>query len=353
MSGVFISYRHSDAKQAAVRIRNHLADAFGEDHVFIDTALEAEADASADLLARHLATASVVVAVVGPDWLAADSDGRARLLDPDDYLRFELQAAIDRGLPIVPAFVNGACGLPGLESLPAAIERMADHQGLQLRMDRFELDVRELESMIEPLVKKAALAPSADDLKNPALGFTAITLLNGRELGPFEALKLQTTYEAIKRGLGAVSPMGSLAGYDRAFLDVLSPLVDHGRFQLTPRIAPLLEKAARQACRIKPYQRTLAAVDLSFFRWGRSGIVVTDDGLFRFGDATETTFVSNGELAEQQIELAGSESVRVGTTVLTVPRRVDAHRVLDFVRAVASVARYELPAHRKPRLVVR
>src|SRR5512135_59939 len=51
----------------------------------------------------------VLLAVIGPGWLtAAKAPGMRRLDDPLDFVRMEIEAALERDIPIVPLLVNNA-----------------------------------------------------------------------------------------------------------------------------------------------------------------------------------------------------------------------------------------------------
>jgi len=50
----------------------------------------------------------VLVAVIGPDWLLAANEKGRRRDDPQDRVRLELEAGIERGIPLIPALVGGA-----------------------------------------------------------------------------------------------------------------------------------------------------------------------------------------------------------------------------------------------------
>jgi hypothetical protein len=72
-----------------------------------------------------------VIAVIGPNWLTAqerEGPGR-RLDDPDDRLRRELEAAIRRGVPVIPLLVSGA-RTPAREELPESLQPLVDWQSV-------------------------------------------------------------------------------------------------------------------------------------------------------------------------------------------------------------------------------
>lgn len=47
--------------------------------------------------------------VIGTRWLdASDMFGRSRLNDPNDFVSLEIQAGLNRKIPVIPALVDGA-----------------------------------------------------------------------------------------------------------------------------------------------------------------------------------------------------------------------------------------------------
>src|SRR5262245_35649748 len=83
---------------------------FGHSDVFFDTGIQSGADFR-DVIAEALKAADVALAVIGPHWEAA------RLSSDEDFVRFELEALLTRGTPVIPVLVKPA-GLPSSTDLP-------------------------------------------------------------------------------------------------------------------------------------------------------------------------------------------------------------------------------------------
>src|SRR5215468_9038498 len=115
--GIFVSYRRQETSHLAGRLSDRLADRFGEGQVFMDVdAIEPGVD-FAEEISRAVAACQVLLAVIGPNWLTAtDERGRRRLDNPDDLVRLEVEAALARGVLVIPILVEGAV-MPGREDL--------------------------------------------------------------------------------------------------------------------------------------------------------------------------------------------------------------------------------------------
>ena len=90
MTNVFVSYRRADSDVIAGRIRDRLARAYGDQSVFMDIdnipfGVDFRSHVK-DVLNRG----DVMIAVIGPNWLAPDETGRSRLADETDPVRLEL-----------------------------------------------------------------------------------------------------------------------------------------------------------------------------------------------------------------------------------------------------------------------
>jgi dipeptidyl aminopeptidase/acylaminoacyl peptidase len=150
--GIFISYRRQETSDLAGRLYDRLADRFGEDQVFMDVdTIELGVD-FAEVITSAVATCEVLLAVIGPHWLtAADKHDRRRLDDPDDIVRLEVEAALDREVRVIPILVGGAV-MPQRGELPDSLAKLARRNGLNVRHDSFRSDVARLVTAIERIV---------------------------------------------------------------------------------------------------------------------------------------------------------------------------------------------------------
>jgi hypothetical protein len=147
--GIFVSYRRQETSHLAGRLADRLADRFGEGQVFIDVdTIEPGVD-FAEEIDRAVATCKVLLAVIGPAWLtSADERGRRRLDDPDDIVRLEIEAALARGVRVIPILAEGA-PMPSREDLPGSLVGLARLNALPIRHESFRSDVGRLVTAIE------------------------------------------------------------------------------------------------------------------------------------------------------------------------------------------------------------
>ena len=119
MSDIFISYRRQDASGSAGRLADHLEKFFTEKAIFRDVAAIEDGEDFGDAIKKQLKSCSVFLAVIGPRWLdAVDAKGQRRLDDPEDWVRREISAALQRSdIRVIPVLVDHA-PLPGEQDLP-------------------------------------------------------------------------------------------------------------------------------------------------------------------------------------------------------------------------------------------
>jgi hypothetical protein len=147
--GVFISYRRQETSDLAGRLYDRLADRFGQAKVFMDVDTIEPGTDFTDAITQAVGTCQVLVAVIGPQWLAAsDKHGRRRLDNPDDLVRVEVEAALARGVRVIPLLAGGA-EMPQRQELPDSLGELARRHALVVRHDSFRSDVARLITAIE------------------------------------------------------------------------------------------------------------------------------------------------------------------------------------------------------------
>ena len=144
MGNVFISYRRAETAGEARALFKDLAAALGSDSVFMDVDTIALGRDFREIVREHLASSDIMLALVGRDWVGIkDAAGCKRLEDPKDFVRLEIEAALKRGIPVIPVLVQGA-QMPTTDQLPPEIRNFTFRNAFELSHNRWESDVREL-----------------------------------------------------------------------------------------------------------------------------------------------------------------------------------------------------------------
>lgn len=121
MPEIFISYRRQDTRQIVASMYNFVAEAFGAETVYVDTASIAVGEDFMRAIEQTLANAKVMLVVIGVNWLGAEADGTRRIDQFDDAVRAEVRMGLELArqghLKVIPVLVDAA-PMPPVEQLP-------------------------------------------------------------------------------------------------------------------------------------------------------------------------------------------------------------------------------------------
>ena len=163
--GVFISYRRDDTAGFAGRIYDRLTNALGRESVFIDVDNIPAGLDFVDVLSERVGRCDALVAIIGRNWLAsADKTNLRRLDDLTDFVRIEIEAALDRNVPVIPVLVDGAV-MPQADDLPDGLKKLARRQGIEISHTRFDADA---ERLTDALARIEGKTPADADARLPA-----------------------------------------------------------------------------------------------------------------------------------------------------------------------------------------
>jgi hypothetical protein len=173
MGKIFVSYRRSDSAAVALNIAQSLEREFGVSNVFHDIDLKA-GERYAETLTEHLKLCSVLLAVIGPNWVRSQNDsGKSRLYDQKDWVRIEILTALQRGIPIIPVLVEGAM-LPSPEDLPPELRRLREYQTAIVTTARYRYEIsgliKDLRQVLRLRSHFSTMAPLITALRYAFLG---------------------------------------------------------------------------------------------------------------------------------------------------------------------------------------
>jgi len=152
MSGIFISYRRDDSAAYAGRLYDRLANHFGHNRIFMDIEHIEPGEDFTEVIQKQLAAVDVAIILIGKQWLdIADSTGQRRLDDPDDFVRLEIVAILERKIRAIPVLVGGAV-MPKRSQLPDPLAPLIQRHALEVSDLRFHSDVETLIGTLERIV---------------------------------------------------------------------------------------------------------------------------------------------------------------------------------------------------------
>ena len=141
---IFISYRRQDSAYPAGWLYDRLAEQYGPDQVFKDVDSIELGDDFVETITNAVGSCDILLALIGQEWLdIAGADGTRRLDDPDDFVRLEIEAALEREVLLIPILVDGAT-MPRGDQLPPSIAALVRRHALELSPHRFRADTERL-----------------------------------------------------------------------------------------------------------------------------------------------------------------------------------------------------------------
>ncbi len=150
MSRIFISYRREDSDIWAGRLADELRKHFPAEQVFQDIASIDPGANFRTVLKEALATAAVMLVIIGPRWLSAtDKNGRKRLESSADFVHQEVAESLrSPAVRVFPLLVNGAA-MPVEEDLPDPLKPLVERNAVELTVRHWASDVAQLVQTIK------------------------------------------------------------------------------------------------------------------------------------------------------------------------------------------------------------
>jgi TIR domain len=159
---IFINYRREDTAGHAGRLYDALAARFGDDHVFMDIDAIDPGEDFTKVVEQSVGSCDVLLAMIGRTWTTtADREGRRRLDKPNDWVRVEIQTALDRAdTRVIPTLVQGA-EMPSSDDLPPPLQKLSHRNAFEIRDSRWRSDVDRLIKDLEELARGRSRPPQA------------------------------------------------------------------------------------------------------------------------------------------------------------------------------------------------
>jgi TIR domain/AAA ATPase domain len=151
-SKIFLSYRRTDSSYIAQWLYERLARHFGDDRIFLDVDTIPLGEDFRKFIAEKLDECGVLLAIIGDNWLDSrfpdgPNQGDRRLDDPKDFVRIEIETALQSEISLIPILV-GHASIPGQKDLPVALQAIVGLNAAEVRAGK------DLHSHIERLIER-------------------------------------------------------------------------------------------------------------------------------------------------------------------------------------------------------
>jgi hypothetical protein len=227
---IFISYRRSDTSGHAGRLFDAITANYPQWDIYMDVdAIEPGLD-FVESLENAVGSCDVVLALIGRGWLGSTSGTSGpRLQDVNDFVRLEIDAALARGIRVIPILVQGAC-MPTPEELPESTRGLARRNALELSDLRWHYDCEQLLDVLDRL----------QDLHEPS------NELGGSSIDPLRAPRGSTSSDDLAADSPSHAPISGGTEPDPAVHEVVSG-VDRAKRPAEGKTARTLGSRSRAA----------------------------------------------------------------------------------------------------------
>lgn len=166
---VFICYRHDPAEPAAVYLRHALGAALGEENIFRDLDTLQPGQKFEVAIAEAIRNTTVFLVLIGPSWLTVRGPGGTRrLIEKGDYVRIEIETALEAGVEIIPLLIDGA-KMPSRRQLPESIAELHGSHAYELP---WAVGIARLSDRILQLEKQREAREAAERAERQRLDLT-------------------------------------------------------------------------------------------------------------------------------------------------------------------------------------
>lgn len=146
---IFISYRRSDSAGYAGRLFDYLKDYFGEERIFFDVDT---IDPGVDFerkIKSELENSGVLLVLIGDHWLEVkDMMGNRRLDNPRDYIRLEVETALNKDITVIPVLLQGV-SVPSGNELPENLYGLSRRNAVKLSDEHWYSDLGVLTAILK------------------------------------------------------------------------------------------------------------------------------------------------------------------------------------------------------------
>jgi len=166
---VFISYRRQETAWPARQLYDLLVAELGADRVFKDVDNIEPGDDFVERIQSAVGSCEVLLALIGPQWLTiADATGARRLDDPQDFVRLEVETALNRDdVRVIPILVDNA-RMPTPQELPKGLAALTRRQAVEINPVNF--DTRRLLKVLNDTLNDVRREPAVRSRSGPSVG---------------------------------------------------------------------------------------------------------------------------------------------------------------------------------------
>lgn len=140
---IFISYRREDSRYVTGRIYDNLLRELSTASIYKDVDSIPLGEDFREHIRKSVEQCDILLAVIGDHW-AVTKNGVNRLQDKKDWVRIEIESALQRDIPVIPLLIDEV-DIPDESLLPEPLKSLQYRNGMPIRPDPdFHNDIRRL-----------------------------------------------------------------------------------------------------------------------------------------------------------------------------------------------------------------
>ncbi len=156
---IFICYRRDDSQGSTGRLYDQLSAHFGPNRIFMDVDAIRPGEDFVQAIDEAVRSSGVFIAVIGKRWLGTGGKRSRAVDDPNDFVRMEVLAALERDIRVIPVLVDDA-DMPRTRDLPSPLAKLTRRNAIEVSHTHWKRDVAQLIKELEVTVGVAKKGPS-------------------------------------------------------------------------------------------------------------------------------------------------------------------------------------------------
>jgi pterin-4a-carbinolamine dehydratase len=146
---IFLSYRRADTAPQTLALKLELERNLSAVQVFMDNGAIVVGAKFPDEIYNALGAATLVIAMIGKEWLGASKDGGRRIDDPEDWVFREISFALrNKTRAILPVFVDDTQKIP-TNDLPEELKSLSELHSSWVSVSKWEASIDQLLRYLE------------------------------------------------------------------------------------------------------------------------------------------------------------------------------------------------------------
>jgi TIR domain len=204
MAKIFMCHRRGDDDAMMRLLYDRLEQEFGREEMLVDVDAIPLGMDFRNVLQEAVSRSEVMLVLIGPRWLTKlDHDGRRRVDNPHDFVRMEIEQALQLSVPIIPVLLDGA-PFPKLNEVPDTLRPLLFRHAVAISSASFQSDLEKLVRTLRSIRPKESVSVATSSQHG--------RLIERNVLAPKWRIRLLSAFASllgVEPAMGVVSARGT------------------------------------------------------------------------------------------------------------------------------------------------